>query len=214
VCDTSVTVREPTNWLRTDFIEFNGAKRIFITIKYTIRKCKSGSKYCKETFKLYSAQTSKSASRPAPPNGFQEIAVAAPTIIPDRQTTPEDSNVMNVSITANMDGFYIAFYDQGACLTLHSIQITYYVCPERVKYLELVKFPKSTSSVDDSMASQARVEGTCSDANAKNTTALVAVCTSKGRWKLNGNVKCMCNAGYGYSSTPTKHCSGTAAISG
>ncbi|XP_028514052.1 ephrin type-A receptor 4 isoform X2 [Exaiptasia diaphana] len=206
VCDTKEK-QEPKSWLRTDFIEFNGAKRVFIYIGYTIGKCKSNSKYCKEQFKLYTAQTNKSASSPKPPNGFEEIALANPKNLKDGVPDEKDVIVLNATIKAKMGGFYLALLDQGVCLTLYSIKLVYYVCPERGKYLDLIKFPKTISPAEDIVGSQGQeVHGFCSDSNAKNTTELLGVCTTKGVWKVNSDVRCLCKPGYGYLPTPKAHC--------
>jgi len=186
-------------------MEFNGAKRVFISINYTLRKCQGNSPYCKENFKLYSAQTTKSASAPVPPNGFDLIATANPTNIQDG--VPDERNMisLNATIEAKMDGFYLAFFDQGACITLYSIRIVSLFCPETAGYLELVKFPRVVSPADDSNLMQ--VEGSCSDQYAMNTTPLIGVCTKDGLWKIDEGTRCYCRPGYGYEDKQRK-CAG------
>ena len=83
----------------------------------------------------------------------------------------------------------------------------YFFCPTKSND-DLVTFLRSTSPIDDEQANQVRVEGSCSDPNARNTTPLGAVCTSKGIWEVNANAKCMCKAGFEYSETSTAHCKG------
>ncbi|XP_028517530.1 vascular endothelial growth factor receptor 3 isoform X2 [Exaiptasia diaphana] len=201
VCDTTEK-QEPKSWLRTDFIEFNGAKRVFIYISYTIRKCKSISRYCKEHFKLYAAQTSKSALSPKPPNGFEEIAIAQPQNLKDGVPYERDVIVLNATIKAKMGGFYLAFLDQGVCLTLYSIKVMFYFCPEY--YPDLVKFPRTISPAEDIVGSQGQVHGSCSDSNAKSTSKLLGVCTTKGVWKTNAS--CLCKPGYEYLTHPRRRC--------
>jgi hypothetical protein len=154
---------------------------------------------------LYAYQTTKGSPKPNPSLAtFDFIAEAKPTIIPDRPTGPADENVMNVSIKAKAKGMYLAFYDQGACLSLLKVYVSFNYCPDRNK--NLVTFARAVSPFDDSSPKQ--VEGKCSDPHSTNTTALTAACMSQGNWKLNNTVRCLCQPGYEYSETPTPRCTG------
>ncbi|XP_031566900.1 ephrin type-B receptor 1-A-like [Actinia tenebrosa] len=203
VCDSFARTKEPTNWLRTDFIDVKDAIRVDIIVNYTVRKCRPGQTYCKEYFKLYGYQTLKTSPRPNPlVTPFDFLAKAKPTNVPDRPTRPGDFNLLKVSIKIKRKGLYLAFYDQGSCLSLLSVRVSFNYCPEIQK--RLVTFARTASPFSDSSADQ--VEGRCTDQQSRNTTVLTATCTSQGNWMINDNVRCLCQPGYRYSSYPKPRC--------
>ncbi|EDO40993.1 predicted protein, partial [Nematostella vectensis] len=194
VCDVSSS-KEPTNWLRTDYINAKDAKRVDIKVIYTIRKCKDLSKFCKETFNLYVYHASQSEPSPDPATmPFTWLRKANVTHLPSGPATDADKNTMLVSLVPRKEGIFLAFYDQGACMSITKVVVSFNFCPPRGGIL--VDFVRTVSPLSDSV--QKKVEGTCVSENSVNTTALTAVCTSDGNWNLSGDVKCYCKKGYAY----------------
>lgn len=138
VCDYT-EIAQPENWLRTDYIGFNRAKRIFISIKYAYIR-----KHFKERLQVFSAQANKFSSPHKPPNGFEKLSVVEST----SNISDWDTTFLTGSIKAKRNGFYLAFLDQGQCIMLYHISIFYYYCKTISR--DFVKFPKTISPAEES----------------------------------------------------------------
>ncbi|KAJ7331704.1 hypothetical protein OS493_019298 [Desmophyllum pertusum] len=89
-------------------------------------------------------------------------------------------------------GIYLAFLDQGVCMAIQKVVISYRFCSERGS--TLVRFPRTVAPANDSdLIEQA---GECTDKNSVNKVKLSGVCLSNGEWNISDALKCLCNTGY------------------
>ena len=97
------------------------------------------------------------------------------------------------SVVTGARGIYLAFLDQGVCITLTKVVISYRYCPEIGS--TLVTFPKTVAPANDS--DQSEQEGKCTDVNSVNKVNLSGVCLGNGEWKgITDDLACLCKTGY------------------
>ena len=78
-------------------------------------------------------------------------------------------------------------------MSIREVSLSYNYCMKTNKTL-LVEFPKTFSEPANIRVPE--VVGKCSDPNSQNVTKLIANCSSKGRWNMGQNVRCMCKPGF------------------
>ncbi|XP_036175205.1 ephrin type-A receptor 4 isoform X3 [Myotis myotis] len=192
-------VMEPSqnNWLRTDWITREGAQRVYIEIKFTLRDCNSlpgvmGT--CKETFNLYYYESDNDKERFIRESQFAKID----TIAADESFTQVDigDRIMKLNTEVrdvgplSKKGFYLAFQDVGACIALVSVRVFYKKCPLTVR--NLAQFPDTITGADTS--SLVEVRGSCVN-NSEEKDVPKMYCGADGEWLVPiGN--CLCNAGH------------------
>ena len=185
--------REPSNWLQTDFINVKNANRLDIEIHYSLLNCPkdASSQFCKTYLTLYSYNTNTKEPAPDPTTGgFKKEAVITPKQLPAQGKTKTDIFLGSVVTTAS--GIYLAFLDQGACVALTKVVISYRYCPKIGS--TLVTFPRTVAPANDSNLREQ--EGKCTDINSVNKVKLVSVCLSNGEWNITDDLMCLCNPGY------------------
>ncbi|PNJ36775.1 EPHA4 isoform 7 [Pongo abelii] len=202
-------VMEPSqnNWLRTDWITREGAQRVYIEIKFTLRDCNSlpgvmGT--CKETFNLYYYESDNDKERFIRENQFVKID----TIAADESFTQVDigDRIMKLNTEIrdvgplSKKGFYLAFQDVGACIALVSVRVFYKKCPLTVR--NLAQFPDTITGADTS--SLVEVRGSCVN-NSEEKDVPKMYCGADGEWLVPiGN--CLCNAGHEERSGECQAC--------
>ncbi|XP_065594141.1 ephrin type-A receptor 2 isoform X2 [Cyrtonyx montezumae] len=188
---------EQENWLRTNWIYRSEAQRIFIELKFTVRDCSSfpGSDgFCKETFNLFYAESDVDYGTNFQKRQFKKID----TIAPDEITVQEDLDTRNVKLNVEVrsvgplsrKGFYLAFQDLGACMSLLSVRVYYKTCPAVLRGLAL--FPETVAGADSQQL--AEVQGACVE-HAVAERAPLLHCNTDGEW-LVPIEQCRCQAGY------------------
>ncbi|TNM97815.1 hypothetical protein fugu_014061 [Takifugu bimaculatus] len=123
------------NWLRTRHISREGAQRVYIEIKFTLRDCNSlpgvpGT--CKETFNMYYYESNNANLWFIKESQYVKID----TIAADESFTQVDvgDRVMKLNTEVrdisnlSKKGFYLAFQDLGACIALVSVRVFYKKC--------------------------------------------------------------------------------------
>lgn len=193
----SVLQGEQENWLRTNWIYRSEAQRIFIELKFTVRDCNSfpgGGGSCKETFNLFYAESDVDYGTNFQKRQFKKID----TIAPDEITVQEDFETRNVKLNVEVrsvgplhrKGFYLAFQDLGACVSLLSVRVYYKTCPAVLRGLAV--FPETVAGADSQQL--AKVQGACVE-NAVADRAPMLHCNMDGEW-LVPIEQCQCQAGY------------------
>lgn len=125
-----VMEQNQNNWLLTSWISNEGASRIFIELKFTLRDCNSlpgGLGTCKETFNMYYFESDHENGRNIKENQYIKID----TIAADESFTELDlgDRVMKLNTEVrdvgplSKKGFYLAFQDVGACIALVSVRV-------------------------------------------------------------------------------------------
>uniref|UniRef100_A0A4W3HNM1 Ephrin type-A receptor 7 n=1 Tax=Callorhinchus milii TaxID=7868 RepID=A0A4W3HNM1_CALMI len=185
------------NWLRTNWIQRNGARRIYVEIKFTLRDCNSmpgvvGT--CKETFNLYYFESDRDVGS----NVWESHFVKIDTVAADESFTSVDLGVRRLKLNTEVRGvgplsqrgFYLAFQDIGACIAIVSVRAYYKMCPAVVRNLAV--FPDAVTGADTS--SLVEVRGRCVD-NAEEREPPKMYCSAEGEWLVPIG-KCVCSSGY------------------
>ena len=86
---------------------------------------------------------------------------------------------------------YLAFLDQGACISLTNVTVSFNYCSEISS--DLVKFPRTVAPVNDSQLVEQT--GECK-ANSVSKVKLLGACLSSGEWNITDGLECSCVAGY------------------
>ncbi|XP_075401070.1 ephrin type-A receptor 5 isoform X9 [Tenrec ecaudatus] len=192
-----VMEQNQNNWLLTSWISNEGASRIFIELKFTLRDCNSlpgGLGTCKETFNMYYFESDDENGRNAKENQYIKID----TIAADESFTELDlgDRVMKLNTEVrdvgplSKKGFYLAFQDVGACIALVSVRVYYKKCPSVVRHLAI--FPDTITGADSSQLLE--VSGSCVNHSVTDEPPKMH-CSAEGEWLVPIG-KCMCKAGY------------------
>ena len=192
VCDIFPEItKEPNNWLQTDFINVKNAKRLDIEVSYSLLVCpKDSSRFCKTYLTLYSYHTDSKDPIPDPTKVvFQKEEVITPPRLPSTGTVQD---VFRGSVVTKAKGIYLAFLDQGVCVTMTKVVISYRFCPEMGS--TLVTFPRTVAPANDSDVIEQ--VGKCTDVNSINKVELSIVCLSNGEWNMTDDLVCLCKVGY------------------
>ena len=198
VCDITIA-SQPTNWLRTDFIDVKDAKMLNIKLKYNLRRCPpppEAKSFCNHKWGIYVLHMEKEVVgvdlNPVTANEvtYQEVETIEPTVLPSHGKTK--TYYYDVKIITKKGGVYLAFLDQGACVSLLSIIVSYNYCSKIGGVL--VSFSRTPAPVNDSYLVEQT--GRCSDVNSINKVKLSGVCLSSGEWNITDGIKCLCKAGY------------------
>ena len=192
VCDISADIKkEPNNWLQTDFIDVKNATRLDIEVSYRLLICpKDTSRYCKTYLTLYSYHTDSKDPIPDPTKGvFQKEEVITPPTLPSTGTVQD---IFRGSVVTKAKGIYLAFLDQGVCVSITKVVISYRYCRET--HNTLVTFPRTVAPANDSDVIEQ--VGKCSDFNSINKVKLSRVCLSNGEWNITDGLACLCKVGY------------------
>lgn len=185
------------NWLLTSWISNQGASRIFIELKFTLRDCNSlpgGLGTCKETFNMYYFESDDEDGRNIRENQYIKID----TIAADESFTELDlgDRVMKLNTEVRdvgpltKKGFYLAFQDVGACIALVSVRVYYKKCPSVVR--NLARFPDTITGADSSQLLE--VSGVCVNHSVTDEAPKMH-CSAEGEWLVPIG-KCLCKAGY------------------
>ncbi|XP_033614749.1 ephrin type-A receptor 5 isoform X4 [Fukomys damarensis] len=192
-----VMEQNQNNWLLTSWISNEGASRIFIELKFTLRDCNSlpgGLGTCKETFNMYYFESDDENGRSIKENQYIKID----TIAADESFTELDlgDRVMKLNTEVrdvgplSKKGFYLAFQDVGACIALVSVRVYYKKCPSVVRHLAV--FPDTITGADSSQLLE--VAGACVNHSVTEEPPRMH-CSAEGEWLVPIG-KCVCQAGY------------------
>ncbi|CAL8256157.1 unnamed protein product [Arctogadus glacialis] len=185
------------NWLRTGWLPRDGARRIYIEVKFTLRDCNSmpgvlGT--CKETFNLYYYESDRAVGSAIRENQFIKID----TIAADESFTGADLGVRRLKLNTEVRGvgplsrrgFYLAFQDIGACIALTSVRVYYKHCAGVGRNLAV--FTDVVTGADSS--SLVEVRGRCVD-HAEERDTPKMYCSAEGEWLVPIG-RCVCSAGF------------------
>uniref|UniRef100_A0A8D0DBH5 receptor protein-tyrosine kinase n=1 Tax=Sander lucioperca TaxID=283035 RepID=A0A8D0DBH5_SANLU len=193
-----VMEQNQNNWLHTNWILTEGAQRVFIELKFTLRDCNSlpgGVGTCKETFNMYYYETDGEEDRALKESRYIKID----TIAADESFTELDlgDRVMKLNTEVRdlgpltHKGVYLAFQDLGACIALVSVRVFYKRCPFLVK--SLAEFP---DTIPGSEASQlVEVVGHCVNNSLPLYEPPRMHCSTEGEWLVPIG-KCVCQPGF------------------
>ena len=168
-----------------------------IKLKYNLLGCPpSVSSFCNHKLSIYVLHVEKKLAgvdiNPLMANDvtYQKVETIVPTILPAPGISKEYD--YDGKIITKKGGVYLAFLDQGACLSLKSVIVSYNYCSEIDRVL--VRFSRAAAPVNDSSLEEQT--GRCTDVNSVNKVKLSGVCLSNGEWNITDVIKCLCKPGY------------------
>lgn len=208
VCDITAD-RRVDNWLRSPYFSRQQAHRIEVELGFSIRDCSTFQtpneiRSCRETFELYIHETDW-PDESQQWSSYKLIDILAGTRFTSNNYASSSSssnrnnltvNVKTHGIAVNKKGFYIAFRDQGACISLLYVKIFYRLCEERT--IGLIHFPEtSTGGVLTDIIER---YGICA-INSKMISKSLGFCKGNGEWtfqEMSLDDSCHCQEGYEY----------------
>ena len=168
-----------------------------VKLKYKLLGCPSTSSlFCNYAFSIYVLHVDKELIGvdldPLTANKvtYKKVETIVPTILPASRwlkTYDYDSKIIT-----KKGGVYLAFLDQGACVSLSSVIVSYNYCSEIDR--SLVRFSRAAAPVNDSFIEEQT--GRCTDVNSVNKVKLSGVCLSNEEWNIKDTIKCLCKPGY------------------
>ncbi|XP_062315490.1 ephrin type-B receptor 2 isoform X2 [Osmerus eperlanus] len=190
------------NWVRTKYIRRRGAQRIHVQMKFSVRDCSSipnvpGS--CKETFNLYYYESDSDTANKVSPAWMENPWIKVDTIAADESFSQVDlgGRVMKINTEVrsfgpvSRHGFYLAFQDYGACMSLIAVRVFYRKCPRVVQngavFSETLSGAESTSLV--------AARGVCVPNGEEVDVPIKLYCNGDGEWMVPIG-RCMCKAGF------------------
>uniref|UniRef100_A0A3B4HD35 receptor protein-tyrosine kinase n=1 Tax=Pundamilia nyererei TaxID=303518 RepID=A0A3B4HD35_9CICH len=190
------------NWVRTKYIRRRGAQRIHVQMKFSVRDCSSipnvpGS--CKETFNLYFFETDLDKATKLYPPWMENPWVKVDTIAADESFSQVDLGGRIMKINSEVrsfgpvshNGFYLAFQDYGACMSLIAVRVFYRKCPHIIQNGAV--FPETLSGAESTSLVAAR--GVCVPNGEEVDVPIKLYCNGDGEWMVPIG-RCMCKAGY------------------
>uniref|UniRef100_A0A674ALF6 receptor protein-tyrosine kinase n=1 Tax=Salmo trutta TaxID=8032 RepID=A0A674ALF6_SALTR len=197
-------VFEPSqnNWLLTTFIDRRGTQRIYVEMRFTVRDCSSipnvpGS--CKETFNLYYYETDSVIATKGTAFWMEAPYLKVDTIAADESFSQVDfgGRLMKVNTEVrsfgplSKNGFYLAFQDYGACMSLLSVRVFYKKCPSVVQNFAI--FPETMTGAESTSLVIAR--GICIPNSEEVDVPIKLYCNGDGEWMVPIG-SCTCKAGF------------------
>lgn len=200
VCDLRQTAANITeNWLISEYVDLQGANDIHMDLEFTARLCPGQLSHCKQSFNIYVMRTNGSV--------VEEISEkdvhSGNFVFVDRVNganlwTPGNdvkSNQVQITVDVSGDrGIYLAFQDQGACVALLSVTLSYNYCPDIVNDGAL--FKKTPAP----LISRAHISviGHCFNGASEypRNSSISLTCLSSGQWLARDTAKCLCDTGY------------------
>ncbi|XP_069069117.1 ephrin type-B receptor 3 isoform X1 [Pleurodeles waltl] len=186
------------NWLRTDFIDRRDSQRVYVEMKFTVRDCNSipnipGS--CKETFNLFYYESDTDSASENSPFWMENPYVKVDTIAPDESFSKLESGRVNTKVRSfgplSKNGFYLAFQDLGACISLISVRAFYKKCSDTIAGFAV--FPETLTGAE--ATSLVIAPGTCIPNAVEVSVPLKLYCNGDGEWMVPVGA-CTCAAGY------------------
>ncbi|XP_034446006.1 ephrin type-B receptor 2-like isoform X5 [Hippoglossus hippoglossus] len=190
------------NWVRTKYTLRRGAQRIHVQMKFSVRDCSSipnvpGS--CKETFNLYYYESDSDTATKSSPPWMENPWVKVDTIAADESFSQVDLGGRIMKINSEVrsfgpvsrNGFYLAFQDYGACMSLIAVRVFYRKCPQVI--LNGAIFTETLSGAESTSLVAAR--GVCIPNGEEVDVPIKLYCNGDGEWMVPIG-RCVCKTGY------------------
>ncbi|XP_040910978.1 ephrin type-B receptor 3 [Toxotes jaculatrix] len=201
-------VRQPNqnNWLRTDFIPRRGVLRVYVELKFSVRDCASipnipGS--CKETFNLFYYESEGDTATDTSPLWRENPYVKVDTIAPDESFSLLEAGRINTKVRSfgplSKAGFYLAFQDLGACMSLISVRVFFKKCSTTIANFAV--FPETATGAE--ATSLVIAPGACVTNAMEVSVPLKLYCNGDGEWMVPVG-SCTCVAGFEPSADDTQ----------
>ncbi|XP_075876660.1 ephrin type-B receptor 4a-like [Nelusetta ayraudi] len=195
-----------SHWLRSGFIQRQGASQVYVELRFTMMECSSSTPHrsCKETFNLFYYQADSNVATSSYPPWMENPYVKVDTVAADfllREGGERKFNMKTFKLgPLSKRGFYLAFQAQGACMALLSVRVFFKKCPALVSALS--SFPET---VPRTLVQEA--QGTCVEHAAQQGARPrppKLFCGEDGQWVGQPTTSCACLPGYEASEGHTR----------
>ncbi|CAH3018214.1 unnamed protein product [Porites evermanni] len=165
---------------------------------------------CVEHFDVYTYQATKYSNKSDfdPGNGkYDKLStVKLPSNLSSVSVIPWSTVQLSLFIKEGTSEVFLAIHDQGACLKINSVLVTYSVCPKRTLPDSLVVLPETMAPTNESET--VKVVGECTDHSESTSLELEAICRSNGDWLRaeNGTGVCLCKLGWEKVAAQCQEC--------
>ncbi|KAE8293000.1 Ephrin type-B receptor 2 [Larimichthys crocea] len=154
---------------------------------------------CKETFNLYYYESDSDTATKSSPPWMENPWVKVDTIAADESFSQVDLGGRIMKINSEVrsfgpvsrNGFYLAFQDYGACMSLIAVRVYYRKCPRVIQNGAV--FPETLSGAESTSLVAAR--GVCVPNGEEVDVPIKLYCNGDGEWMVPIG-RCMCKAGY------------------
>ena len=205
ICSAPGAASAIDNWLIWAPVRVpKNVTRLDLDITAAVQDCSSipggPYQYCKHFFDVYQYDFDydKNPSPKPPQNSDFVKKVKTITVRALQRSTGKPSGSktrvnLNISTTVQESGVFFAIHDNGICMAVFSIAVSYRICSEKPE--NFVNFSSTIPPSDSSK--RLKVVGTCVDnAVTVGVSELSAFCESNGNWSLSPGVGCECSPGY------------------
>ena len=139
---------------------------------------------CRQSVQLNKWETSIADSTLA--RNFTNYANISEISLYSAGTTLRSNETLQIELTSEKSGFYLAVVDLGTCITIHHVVVSYSVCP--AESAELIHRPET-------VAPASNVSGQCvENSSTPGGENPVIKCTNEGEWEVVQG--CLCIPGY------------------
>ena len=173
-------------------------------------RCTTSMQNCMEHFDVYTYQATRYSNKSDfdPGNGkYDKLStVNLPSNLSSESVIPWSTVQLSLFIKEGTSEVFLAIHDQGACLKINSVLVTYSVCAKRTLPDSLVVLPQTMAPTSESET--VKVVGECTDHSESTSLELEAICKSNGDWLRaeNDTGVCLCKPGWEKVAT---QCQGT-----
>lgn len=200
MCDLPETATKNTNsWLISNFIDLQGAISVTVNVDFTARQCDFQSlPFCKQSFNLHYYPTDNMLA-----SGVQKATILAGQFTLAGQIkaqhvwSPGQARIYNnatVQFSVQRKGLYLGFQDNGGCIALGKVRVSYNYCPAQT--FGGVSYDRTSSPPTGGAR---RVYGQCgvNSESLHNASSLYMECLSNGSWgRPRYDMTCLCKPGY------------------
>lgn len=185
-----VNGEQPNAWLLSKAITVpRTVEKVDVTIEFNTRNCTiiGGDNFCKEYFDFYIHQSmTPIATDPLQNNvTYEKIAEMTAPIL---GMTARIRNTFGVEVKRNY--IILAFHNQGSCSSIHSVTVSYYLCPEFTVISGLVSLPRFMAPANNAAEP---VVGNCVTNAVYYQGNITVDCRSDGVWNISSlKGRCVC----------------------
>ncbi|XP_061595652.1 ephrin type-B receptor 4a-like [Cololabis saira] len=204
ICQTDSS---SSHWLRSGFIQRQGASQVYVELRFTMMECSSRSTHhrsCKETFNLYYYQADANEATANYPPWMENPYTKVDTVAADfllRKGGERKFNVKTLRLgPLTKRGFYLAFQAQGACMALLSVRVFFKKCPPLISALS--SFPETVPRYLVQEAQGACVEHAAQQGPRPRPPKLF--CGEDGQWVGQPTTSCACLPGFQPAEAQTR----------
>lgn len=195
-----------SHWLRSGLIQRRGASQVYVELRFTMIECSSSVTHhrsCKETFNLFYYESDSDSATETSPFWMENPYVKVDTIAPDESFSMLESGRVNTKVRSfgplSKTGFYLAFQDLGACMSLISVRVFYKKCSTTIANFAV--FPETATGAE--ATSLVIAPGACVSNAQEVSVPLKLYCNGDGEWMVPVG-SCTCMPGFEPAMTDTQ----------